>query len=82
MQSLLNQLFPNLLVPYDVIFQILSYLEETQINSLILPHVIRGIHNLRIGTGRGQVIIHVQSGVTNVQTRENNEPISDIETSR
>lgn len=70
MQKLLEQLFPELRVPYDSIFQILSFLQETNINPNIIPRVIRGIYNLNAGTGKGQVIVHVQSGITNVQTRE------------
>lgn len=75
MQNLLNTLFPNLSIPYDAVYQIMSFLEETQINPGILPHVIRGIYNLKVGTGKGQVIVHVQNTITNVQTRENNDNI-------
>lgn len=75
MQKMLESLFPELKLPYDAVFQLLSFLEETQVNAGILPHVIRGIYNLKIGTGKGQVIIHVQSGITNVQTREQNDNI-------
>ncbi len=76
MQKMLNQLFPELHVPYDAVFQILSYLADTKINALILPHVIRGIYNLQLGTGKGQVIVHVRSGVSNVQVQEQNDPLS------
>lgn len=75
MQSVLESLFPELKLPYDAVFQLLSFLQETQINPGILPHVIRGIYNLNIGSGKGQVIVHVQSGITNVQTREQNDNI-------
>lgn len=73
MQKILESLFPELKVPYDSVFQILSFLEETNINPGILPQVIRALYNLNVGTGKGQVIIHVQSGITNVQTREQND---------
>lgn len=75
MQSLLQTMFPELKLPYDAVFQILSFLQETQVNPGILPHVIRGIYNLKVGTGKGQVIIHVQNTITNVQTREQNDNI-------
>ena len=77
MQKLLETLFPEVKVPYDAVFQILAFLEETKVNSLILPHVIRGIYNISVGTGKGQVIVHVKNNITNVQTREQND---DIET--
>jgi hypothetical protein len=77
MQQLLVTLFPEMNLPYDAVFQILSYLQETKINSQILPYVIRGIYNISIGTGKGQVIVHIKNNITNVQTRENND---DIET--
>lgn len=73
MQKLLETLFPELRVPYDSVFQIISFLQETQINPGILPRVIRGIYNLNAGTGKGQVIVHVSAGITNVQTREQDE---------
>lgn len=73
--ELFSQLFPNSLVPYAYIFEIVSYLEETKVNARIVPEVIRGIHNLVIGTGRGQVIIHIRKDVMNVQTREQGDDI-------
>lgn len=76
-QKLLEQLFPDLRIPYDVIYQTLSYLQETKVNGLILPRVIRGIYNLTVGTGKGQVIVHVRNNVTNIQTREQDD---DVET--
>ena len=72
MQGLLETIFPNLLIPYDIVYRIIAYLEETQINGMILPDVIRAIYNLHIGSGEGQVVIHVRSGITNVQLREQN----------
>lgn len=77
MQKMLDALFPELKVPYDAVYQILAYLQETKVNSLILPYVVRGIYNISVGTGKGQVIVHVKNNVTNVQTREQND---DIET--
>ena len=59
-----------LLVPFDVIVRTLAYIQETKVNAELLPHVIRGVHNIRIGTGKGQVIIHVDKETSNVQIRE------------
>ena len=75
MQKMLSTLFPELHLPYDAVFQLLSFLQETQVNAGILPHVIRGIYNLKVGTGKGQVIVHVQNTITNVQTREQSENV-------
>ncbi len=61
MEGLLKAMFPDLQVSYDDIYGILTYLEQTQVNAEILPEVIRGIHNLMIGGGEGQLIIHVNS---------------------
>lgn len=68
--ALFNSLFPDSLIPYSYIFELVKYLEETRVNARVLPEVVRGIHNLIIGTGRGQVIVHVQKETMNVQTRE------------
>ena len=76
MQSLLEQLFPTLFLPYDSIFRLLSYLEETQINAMILPQIIRAIYNISVGTGEGRVVIHIKGGITNIESRENNEPLN------
>lgn len=54
---------------------IVSYLAETNVNPQIIPRVIRGIHNVMIGTGKGQVIVHVQGSTTNVSVRETDEEI-------
>lgn len=70
METLLKAMFPDLNLPYDDIYRILLFLEETQVNSEVLPKVIRGIHNITIGTGRGQVIVHVQEDKVNVSLRE------------
>ena len=68
--NLFSQLFPDTLVPYEYIFELIKFLEETKVNARVLPQVIRGIHNLVIGTGKGQVIVHVQKELMNVQIRE------------
>lgn len=78
MQQLLIALFPEMRLPYDSIFQILSYLQDTKVNAQILPYVIRGIYNISIGTGKGQVIVHIKNNITNVQTRENNDDIDTL----
>ena len=69
-EPLLRELFPNLDIPYKYIYQVLLFLEDTQVNPEVLPKVIRGIHNIVIGTGKGQVIIHVQGEISNVSVRE------------
>ena len=71
--ELFASLFPETPVPYEFIFDMVRLLESTKVNARILPEVIRGIYNLRISDRRGQVIIHVQKNLTNVQIRENSE---------
>lgn len=73
--ELFNKMFPELTLPRAEIFEILSFLQETKVNAQILPRVIRGVYNLTIGTGKGQVIVHVQGDVVNVQTRETDDEI-------
>jgi hypothetical protein len=72
------QLFPETPVPYEYIFDVVRLLESTKVNARILPEVIRGIYNLRTSDRRGQVIIHVQSELTNVQIRENSETMKTL----
>jgi hypothetical protein len=74
-EELLGQLFPELKLPREDIFNILSFLQETKVNAQILPKVIRGVYNLTIGTGKGQVIVYVKGETVNVQTRETDEDI-------
>ncbi len=71
--EIFSQLFPDTPVPYEYIFDVVRLLEQTKVNARILPEVIRGIYNLRISDRRGQVIVHVQKELTNVQIRENSE---------
>jgi len=73
MEGLLKAMFPDLGVPYEDVYNILIFLEQTQVNAAVLPKVIRGIHNIAIGTGRGQVIVHVQEDSSNVSIREQDE---------
>lgn len=75
-EELLKLLFPNLKVPYEFVYQIASYLEETGVNPQVVPRVIRSIYNITIGTGVGQVIVHVNKSVVNVSTRETDVEIS------
>lgn len=75
MEGLLKAMFPDLLIPYDDVYQILIHLEETGVNPQVLPKVIRNIHNIVIGTGKGQVIVHVQGELTNVSMREQDEEL-------
>ena len=74
-EQLLGQLFPELKLPREDIFNILSYLQETKVNAQILPRVIRGVYNLTIGTGKGQVVIHVNKETVNVQVRESDDDL-------
>lgn len=76
--TLFSQLFPDTPVPYEFIFGIIRQLEETKVNARILPEVIRGIANLNESQHRGQVIIHVQRELTNVQVRENSDTMSTL----
>jgi hypothetical protein len=46
-------------------------LKESNVNPLILPHIIRTIGNLAIGTGYGKVQIFMQARViTNIKPEE------------
>lgn len=76
--ALFAQLFPDTPVPYEYIFDVVRLLEQTKVNAKILPEVIRGIYNLRIGERRGQVIVHVTKELTNVQIRENSETLKTL----
>lgn len=75
MEGLLKALFPDLKVPYDDVYRVLLFLEETQVNPQMLPKVIRGVHNIVVGTGKGQVIVHVQEETVNVSVREQDEEL-------
>lgn len=75
--QLFSLLFPDL--EYNLLFEtvnIVSYLQQTLVNPALLPRVIRGIHNIMIGTGKGQVIVHVQGATTNVSVRETDEELN------
>lgn len=75
MQELFNQMFPDLSVPHEFIFQMLQFLNETKVNAQILPRVIRGVNNILLGTGKGQVIVHVCKETMNVSIRETDEEL-------
>jgi len=75
MEELFNTIFPEVNVPCQYIFEILKFLEETNVNAGVLPKVIRGVNNILLGTGNGQVIVHVQKNIMNVSVRENDESI-------
>lgn len=68
--EMFEALFPELRVPVNSVFQIISFLQETQVNAMILPRVIRGIYNISLGTGEGDVIIHVRKDIVTMETRE------------
>lgn len=70
--------FPDFATPFDDVFLILSHLEKTGVNPQILPRVIRGIHNITNGTGKGQVIVNILGPVTNVSVREQDEELNTI----
>ena len=76
--ALFASLFPDTAVPYEYIFDVVRLLESTKVNARILPEVIRGIYNININDKRGQVIVHVQKELTNVQIRENGDTMSTL----
>jgi hypothetical protein len=75
MEGMLKAMFPDLKIPYEDIYNILLHLEESQVNGAVIPKVIRGIHNIVIGTGKGQVVIHVNDVLVNVSVREQDEEL-------
>ena len=76
MEALLKEMFPDILVPYEEVYKILAFLEETQVNPQIIPTIIRGIHNISIGTGVGQVVVHVKEKLVSVSIRETNDELN------
>lgn len=76
--ALFTSLFPETAVPYEYIFDVVRLLESTKVNARILPEVIRGIYSINTNDRRGQVIVHVQKDLTNVQIRENSETMSTL----
>jgi len=74
-EELFNAVFPDVHVPCQYIYEVLKFLEETNVNAGVLPKVIRGVNNILLGTGKGQVIVHVQKNIMNVSVRENDEDI-------
>jgi hypothetical protein len=79
MEELFNTIFPDVQVPCQYIYEVLKFLEETHVNAGVLPKVIRGVNNILLGTGNGQVIVHVQKNIMNVSVRENDENIKSKE---
>lgn len=68
---LISSIFPDL--DHKLImqtFEVVSYLQETKVNYQIIPRIIRGLHNIMIGTGHGQVVAHVQGELVNISVRE------------
>jgi len=76
-EKLFEQLFPGIpqLIEPECLFEIIAFLSETKVNPRIIPKVIRGINNILMGTGSGQVIVHVSKESMNVSVRENDEEI-------
>lgn len=70
LSGVLNQLFPNLVLPHENIYKILQYLDQTSVNPEILPRVIRSVQNILLGTGQGEVLIHVRKDTMTVEARE------------
>lgn len=69
--AMFGTLFPNITkVPYDDIYNILAYLDQTSVNPQILPRVIRSVQNIMIGTGQGEVLVHVRGETLTVEARE------------
>ena len=53
------------------LYMIKIALQETGVNAQILPRIIRSLGNLNVGTGYGQIIIHLRSRiVTQIQANE------------
>jgi len=75
MDELFSVVFPDIKIPTGYIYEVLKYLQETSVNARVLPKVIRGVNNLLIGTGKGQVIVHVNKQIMNVSVRENDDEI-------
>jgi hypothetical protein len=75
MQKIMEQIFPGVSVPYEFIYQIITFITETGVNAQILPKVIRGVYNVSIGTGQGQIVIHVNGDKVNVSVRETDSEI-------
>jgi hypothetical protein len=78
MEGIMREFFPDFpyfYTSFEEVFKVITYLEETKVNPEILPRVIRGVHNLLIGTGKGQVIIHINNNEANVEVRETGEKI-------
>lgn len=49
-------------------------LQETEINSLIVPKVVRALSNLAVGTGYGRVSIYMSAGkITQIKTEESDQ---------
>lgn len=56
------------------LYRIKMALEDTQLNPMYLPSVIRAIANLAYGTGYGEVKIHMKAGViTHIRPEESDE---------
>jgi len=53
--NVVSQLDPEL-------YLVASALQQTQVNPLIIPRIIRSIHNMYIGTGYGKITMYMQAG--------------------
>lgn len=54
------------------LYMIKVALDETKVNPLVIPKIIRTIGNLLIGTGYGKIQIYMQAKViTNIKPEEN-----------
>lgn len=69
--AIFSQLFPDTPVPYEYIFDMVRLLEKTKVNAILIPQIIDGISDLYLSGQTGQVIVHVNKELTNVQVRKN-----------
>jgi hypothetical protein len=69
--AIFAQLFPETPIPYECVFDIIRVLESTKVNAELIPQVISGISDLYSSGQAGQVIVHVNKELTNVQVRKN-----------
>lgn len=67
-QTKLKELFPEMWAIYQTI-------NITNVNPDFIPQIMRGIHNIKIGTGKGRVIIEINDDSLRVQVREYEEEI-------
>ena len=66
-----EQYFNNLKILDPEVYMIKVALEETEIDPMIITHVIRSLGNLTLGAGYGKVQIYMHAKiVTNIESTE------------